>query len=320
MEGVDVSSWQGDINFEQVAAADKKFVIVRGGDGTFRDPRTEEYSANARSVGMHVDCYHFLRFNLSPAQMAGECERTVSRSRAGRIWLDEEDTDYLSSVPFDGRIDWLLEVANRIPGVDKGLYSGPWYEPNVKSFAPLAPLMPFWGAVYPLNNGESSGQRLIDMGFQTPTMGGVPCVVWQFSSNAYVPGITDNTCDQDYALAGVFEQEDDMNAEQAAQLQRLNDYFFGPFQDPLGRPAGQAPATRADWLSSLFGSMDFCNHVHKTALDNKESAFKAIADLVKAQPGGALAVDYAKLAEQIAANPAFIGALAASIAGHVKLQ
>lgn len=330
VEGIDCSSWQeqpgkqpSQIDWNAVKAAGKEFVIVRGGDGTFRDKRTEEYANNARSVGLHVEAYQFLRFNLTPAQMAGECERTVSRAQSPRIWLDVEDTDNLGAIPAPaGREAWLHEVEQRITGAGKGLYSGPWYESGRISFASFASLMPFWGAAYPLHNSESSGANLIAMGFQMPVMGGKSCDIWQISSGAYVPGITDNTCDQNYAREGFFEEDDmALTPQESAALLALT----ADIPDPLQRPG--VKFTRLDYIVAVLSSMDLHGHFSgaRTAgpgagiVPATATAFGRIE--AKLASGGGGAIDYKALAAALAADPAFAtqlkAAVSAAVAEHI---
>ena len=59
IEGIDVSYWQGAINWSPIANV-KRFVVIRGGDGRFRDPRRVEYARAASQAGLIVNTYHFL--------------------------------------------------------------------------------------------------------------------------------------------------------------------------------------------------------------------------------------------------------------------
>ena len=61
--GIDVSSWQGDIDFEAVKAAGCDFVIIRVGfsyDGTFTlDNQFRQNLEKAKKAGLKVGIYHF---------------------------------------------------------------------------------------------------------------------------------------------------------------------------------------------------------------------------------------------------------------------
>lgn len=52
-EGIDVSKWQGAIDFMQVKASGKKFVLIRAGYGRLtsqKDPYFEQNYNNAKQV------------------------------------------------------------------------------------------------------------------------------------------------------------------------------------------------------------------------------------------------------------------------------
>ena len=63
MYGIDVSTWQGDIDFEKVKKAGCEFVIIRIGfsyDGKFTlDNRFEQNLERAREAGLKIGIYHF---------------------------------------------------------------------------------------------------------------------------------------------------------------------------------------------------------------------------------------------------------------------
>lgn len=58
-EGLDVSVWQGEIDFSQVKAAGKEMVYIRAGYGLSEDSRFRENAEGARRAGMKVGFYFF---------------------------------------------------------------------------------------------------------------------------------------------------------------------------------------------------------------------------------------------------------------------
>ena len=68
VRGVDVSHYQGDIDFETIAQQGMSFAFIKAteGSGTV-DERFAENWENARSAGLCVGAYHFFSFD-SPAQ------------------------------------------------------------------------------------------------------------------------------------------------------------------------------------------------------------------------------------------------------------
>lgn len=59
-KGIDISAWQGNINFNQVKTAGVDFVIIREGYGTTVDQKFFEYVSGAKSAGVAIPAvYHF---------------------------------------------------------------------------------------------------------------------------------------------------------------------------------------------------------------------------------------------------------------------
>ena len=59
---IDVSKWQGDINWGQVKAAGVQGAIIRARYGKVdnqKDPKFEQNYANAKAAGMPVGAYHY---------------------------------------------------------------------------------------------------------------------------------------------------------------------------------------------------------------------------------------------------------------------
>ena len=66
MVGIDVSRWQGEINFNKVAAAGCEFVIIRLGgysDGLFEDRYFKQNLKNAKEAGLKVGVYWYSEEN-----------------------------------------------------------------------------------------------------------------------------------------------------------------------------------------------------------------------------------------------------------------
>ncbi len=62
MKGIDVSKWQGSIDFDKVKAAGVKFVILRAGLGksaSQKDIMFEKYYAKAKAAGLKVGAYWY---------------------------------------------------------------------------------------------------------------------------------------------------------------------------------------------------------------------------------------------------------------------
>lgn len=64
VKGIDISSHNGYIDFEAVAADSVDFVYIKASEGeTFRDPKFADNYEAARRAGLIVGAYHFFRFD-----------------------------------------------------------------------------------------------------------------------------------------------------------------------------------------------------------------------------------------------------------------
>lgn len=59
MKGIDVSSYQGDIDFEQVKSAGIDFVIIKAGEWNHTVDKFEENYAAAKAAGLHIGFYWY---------------------------------------------------------------------------------------------------------------------------------------------------------------------------------------------------------------------------------------------------------------------
>ncbi|MCH4034760.1 MAG: LysM peptidoglycan-binding domain-containing protein [Lachnospiraceae bacterium] len=79
-KGIDVSHWQGHIDWAKVKAAGVQFAIIKAGgsdDGLYTDPRWEENYRGAKENGIAVGAYYF----VGPACTSAE----AGRADAGRF-------------------------------------------------------------------------------------------------------------------------------------------------------------------------------------------------------------------------------------------
>jgi GH25 family lysozyme M1 (1,4-beta-N-acetylmuramidase) len=73
LEGLDVSQWQGPIDWAQVAAAGKRFALIRASAGNLTDDTTYATNrAGAKAAGLKVAAYHY----ANPCFRDG-CDKTV---------------------------------------------------------------------------------------------------------------------------------------------------------------------------------------------------------------------------------------------------
>jgi lysozyme len=188
LEGIDVSHWQGTVNWTKVAAAGKSFVFIKATESTtYTDPQYATNRAGAQSAGLWTGAYHFARPDATANDAILEADHFVATVRLGRgdllPVLDLEQSGGLSvSALQSWAAAWLGEVSKKL-GIRPMIYSSPY----------------FWQH----SMGDSSA--LADAGYKTfwvahwgaasPTVpaknwGGHGWTFWQYTDCGVVPGIS----------------------------------------------------------------------------------------------------------------------------------
>jgi GH25 family lysozyme M1 (1,4-beta-N-acetylmuramidase) len=184
--GIDVSHWQGSIDWRRVADSGRRFVFLKATDGhAFLDPTFATNRAGARANGLLVGAYHFARPDPSKGDAAEEARWFVSQAdpKPGNLLpvLDLETSEGLDQ---QGVTLWARRFTaevRRLTGVTPLVYTSPygWMSRTGDSRALARDGAPLWIAhwgvdapLLPAGNWNGNGWR-----------------VWQHTSDGRVPGI-----------------------------------------------------------------------------------------------------------------------------------
>lgn len=188
--GVDVSVFQGEIDWNQVKAAGYDFAILRvgyrgyGEEGTLNsDEKFEENLAGARAAGLDVGVYFFAQA-VNDEEAKEEAEFVLEHLQGQELQLpvvydpehileDEARTDGVSGEQFTRNTQIFCEAVEAA-GYDAMIYSNMMWEAYELDLEQLSDY-PIWYADY-----EALPQ--------TPYM----FEMWQYSSTGIVPGIEGN--------------------------------------------------------------------------------------------------------------------------------
>ena len=98
MRGIDISSWQGSVDFNKVKADGIEFCILREGFRKTIDSRFKEYVSGCKSAGIPIlGCYHFIYWNGATIK-----ENAVSMVNNMRLaGLDPFDTWLFADLEYD---------------------------------------------------------------------------------------------------------------------------------------------------------------------------------------------------------------------------
>lgn len=180
--GVDVSQWQGVVDFNKVKKAGYSFVMIRGGFGKYanqKDPYFEQNYKNAKAAGLDVGLYwySYAKSKDEAIAEANVCYETCLKGKQYEygIYFDIED-------PSQGYL-WNSTIQDMIEGFcstleKKGYYVG-YYS-----------YVSFLYNKVPLAFRNSNKYDLWVANFDVPS-----CTynsyygMWQFTSTGRVPGI-----------------------------------------------------------------------------------------------------------------------------------
>jgi lysozyme len=179
-EGIDVSHWQGAINWASVAGSGKKFAFCKATEHTsYVDPTFATNYAAIKNNGMMRGAYHFGRPSFDPIKQARHFYKTVKPSSGDLpMVLDLEENDLLP--PAQVKV-WtqrfcaeLTRKLGRAPLVYTGFYFWRDEAGNSPNNFGMQLWMPRWNVASPFP---------LPIAWSNWTF-------WQYSSTGSVPGIT----------------------------------------------------------------------------------------------------------------------------------
>jgi GH25 family lysozyme M1 (1,4-beta-N-acetylmuramidase) len=201
VEGIDISSWQGHIDWTAVAHAGIRYAIVRIGDGTYHDPNFATNWAGVRRAGMIRGAYQYFEPRTSALTQANLVVTAVGHLGAGDlpVTLDvEKPSPGVSPSAYAAAIRVWVDRVYAGTGRHPIIYTGRYYwDPYVASSA--FNTLPLWHAQYTSAACPNINDRWHTWAF------------WQYTSSGHVAGISGNvdrdryngTFTQLQALAGI---------------------------------------------------------------------------------------------------------------------
>lgn len=193
-QGLDVSVWQGEIDFAQVKAAGKEVVYIRAGYGTSEDTRFQENAAAARKAGLKTGFYFYVTAT-TPAQARQQAayfaELLRSVSYDCRPAVDFEQYGALSHAQLNAIALAFAETLEARTGITPVFYTNSYSAASI--WEERLTRYPLWIADYGPKEPESIGPWRAWVGFQ-------------YADSGRVPGIAGNV-DLDRFTEGVFVEE-----------------------------------------------------------------------------------------------------------------
>ncbi len=184
-EGIDVSHWQGSIDWLQVAGAGKSFAIAKATEGVgYKDDKYDLNKAGAMANGLEFGAYHFARPENDPVREADWFVDNAAYEHGMLIpTLDLERTGGRGpNALTDWTKAWLARVEERL-GVKAMIYVSPYFWRtnlnNTRWFADNGYDV-LWIAHWHVESPSPPAEN----------WGGKGWTFWQYTSDGRVPGIS----------------------------------------------------------------------------------------------------------------------------------
>jgi GH25 family lysozyme M1 (1,4-beta-N-acetylmuramidase) len=189
LEGIDVSKWQGAINWSQVKSSGKQFALIRASAGSLTVD--EWYASNrssAKANGLKIGAYHYANPDSAANDALNEANFFLSLATPARgeliPTLDVEVTNGLSVAAMQAWVSTWLQRVTSVLGVRPMIYTSPsfWttYLGDTTQFADAGYRLwiAHWGVDQPRIPASNWGGR--------------GWTFWQYTSSGTVPGISGN--------------------------------------------------------------------------------------------------------------------------------
>jgi GH25 family lysozyme M1 (1,4-beta-N-acetylmuramidase) len=138
--GFDISTWQdapgipGVIDFQKMRDYGGRFVIIKAGQGNWKDPDFDVSWKNAKGI-LPRATYFYYDNRYPPKEQAEKYFEIIKGDLEGMCWLDLEDRQVGIYSGWRGWYDFIVALKEIYPGVQIGIYSNFFYIVEMFSFA-----------------------------------------------------------------------------------------------------------------------------------------------------------------------------------------
>lgn len=191
-DGIDVSEWQGRINYAEVAASGIEVVYIRASEGTgYIDPYFRENYEQAKANGLKTGFYHYVTAR-NTEEASEEANFFVSNIKGTepdcKLAMDFEVFGNLSKEEINEISEVFLETVEELSGKECVIYSDA-YNARETFSEELAEKYAIWVADYFVEEPANNGKWSFWVGFQ-------------YSDRGRINGISGNV-DRDYFTNGI---------------------------------------------------------------------------------------------------------------------
>ena len=189
--GIDISEFQGEIDFEEVRRSGIEAVYIRVGAGEYTDEYFAENYERARAAGLKIGFYHYVTARSveeGRRQARFFASLVAGREPDMRLAMDFEYFGSLSVSQINAISEAYLDELTALTKREAVIYSDLSNARNIFSRA-LAEKYPLWAAQYGADEPSANGKWREWVGFQYTDEGRVGGIYGNVDRNIFTEGI-----------------------------------------------------------------------------------------------------------------------------------
>lgn len=190
-DGIDVSGWQGNIDYSEVASSGIEIVYMKASEGTsFVDPYFNQNYTNAKANGLKVGFYHYLtaRSNSEAVEQANFFVSTISGMIPDcRLAMDFESFGSLSTEEINEIGLTFMQTVESLSGKKMVIYSDTSNASNI--FGGGLTNYPLWVAQYEVEEPTPNGNWDSWVGWQYTDAGEISGINGYVDRDRFTDGI-----------------------------------------------------------------------------------------------------------------------------------
>lgn len=189
--GIDISEFQGEIDFEEVRRSGIEAVYIRVGAGEYTDEYFAENYERAKAAGLKIGFYHYVTarsVDEGRRQARFFASLAAGREPDMRLAMDFEYFGSLSVSQINAISEAYLDELTALTKQEAVIYSNLSNARNIFSRA-LAEKYPLWAAQYGADEPSANGKWREWVGFQYTDEGRVGGIYGNVDRNIFTEGI-----------------------------------------------------------------------------------------------------------------------------------
>ena len=189
--GIDISEFQGEIDFEEVRRSGIEAVYIRVGAGEYTDEYFAENYERAKAAGLKIGFYHYVTarsVDEGRRQARFFASLAAGREPDMRLAMDFEYFGSLSVSQINAISEAYLDELTALTRREAVIYSDLSNARNIFSRA-LAEKYPLWAAQYGADDPSANGKWREWVGFQYTDEGRVGGIYGNVDRNIFTEGI-----------------------------------------------------------------------------------------------------------------------------------